>query len=152
MLHIYFIKPYFPKKNNSIIYNNVKYNMGWFNNNNNNDNNDNNNDNNNNDNKSNSSNNIDWDAYDQLNNDKQQSPEERGVIEAPANAETIIYESPDGQQYEISISDLIEADDDNEIKYTAPKNQDYYKLKSSYKKTKKYITAIQSHRYFTFSH
>lgn len=117
--------------------------MGWFNNNDNND---------NNDNKSNSSNNIDWDAYDQLNNDKQQSPEDRGVIEAPANAETIIYESPDGQQYEISISDLIEADDDNEIKYTAPKNQDYYKLKSSYKKTKKYITAIQSHRYFTFSH
>ena len=143
MLHIYFIKLYFQKKNNSIIYNNVKYNMGWFNNNDNND---------NNDNKSNSSNNIDWDAYDQLNNDKQQSPEDRGVIEAPANAETIIYESPDGQQYEISISDLIEADDDNEIKYTAPKNQDYYKLKSSYKKTKKYITAIQSHRYFTFSH
>lgn len=68
---------------------------------------------------------------------KQQDPEDRGVIEAPANAETIIYESPDGQQYEISISDLIEADDDDEIKYTAPKNQDYYKLKSSYKKTKK---------------
>lgn len=126
--------------------------MGQFNNNNNNDNNDNNNDNNNNDNKSNSSNNIDWDAYDQLNNDKQQSPEERGVIEAPANAETIIYESPDGQQYEISISDLIEADDDNEIKYTTPRNQDYYKLKSSYKKTKKYITAIKSQRCFTFSH
>ena len=143
MLHIYFINMYFPKKNNSIIYNNVKHNMGWFNNNDNND---------NNDNKSNSSNNIDWDAYDQLNNNKQQDPEDRGVIEAPANAETIIYESPDGQQYEISISDLIEADDDDEIKYTAPKNQDYYKLKSSYKKTKKYITTIKSHRYFTFSH
>lgn len=120
--------------------------MSWFNNNDNNDNND------NKSNSSNSSNNIDWDAYDQLNNNKQQDPEDRGVIEAPANAETIIYESPDGQQYEISISDLIEADDDDEIKYTAPKNQDYYKLKSSYKKTKKYITTIKSHRYFTFSH
>ncbi len=120
--------------------------MGWFNNSNNNGNND------NNDNKSNSSNNIDWDLYDQLNNNKQQDSEDRGVIEAPANAETIIYESPDGQLYEISISDLIEADDDDEIKYTAPKNQDYYKLKSSYKKTKKYITTIKSYRYFTFSH
>ena len=140
MLHIYFTKGYFPKKNNSIIHTNVKYNMSCFDN------------NGNNDNKSNSSNNIDWDAYDQLNNDKQQDPEDRGVIEVPANAETIIYESPDGQQYEISISDLIEADDDNEIKYTAPKHQNFYKLKSSYKKTKKYITTIKSHRYFTFSH
>lgn len=146
MLHIYFTKGYFPKKNNSIIHTNVKYNMSWFDNNGNNDTND------NDDNKSNSSNNIDWDAYDQLNNDKQQEPEDRGVIEAPANAETIIYESPDGQQYEISISDLIEADDDNEIKYTAPKHQNFYKLKSSYRKTKKYITTIKSHRYFTFSH
>ena len=146
MLHIYFTKPYFSKKNSSIIYNKIKYNMSWFNNNDNNDNND------NKSNSSNSSNNIDWDAYDQLNNNKQQDPEDRGGIEAPANAETIIYESPDGQQYEISISDLIEADDDDEIKYTAPKNQDYYKLKSSYKKTKKYITTIKSHRYFTFSH
>lgn len=149
MLHIYFTKWYFPKKNNSIIPTNVKYNMSWFNNNGNNDTND---TNDTNDNKSNSSNNIDWDAYDQLNNDKQQDPEDRGVIEVPANAETIIYESPDGQQYEISISDLIEADDDNEIKYTAPKHQNFYKLKSSYKKTKKYITTIKSHRYFTFSH
>ena len=67
--------------------------MSWFNNNDNNDNND------NKSNSSNSSNNIDWDAYDQLNNNKQQDPEDRGVIEAPANAETIIYESPDGQQF-----------------------------------------------------
>lgn len=59
---------------------------------------------------------IDWDAYGSLNG-LNEEPEDRGVIEAPANSETIIYESPDGETYEISISDLIDADDEGEIEY-----------------------------------
>lgn len=62
--------------------------------------------------------NIDWDAYDRLNNTNYK-PEDRGTIEVPANAETVIYESPDGQTYEIPVSDLIEADDEGEITYSS---------------------------------
>ena len=84
----------------------------------------NNNDTNNNDyNKSNDSGaSINWDLYDTINNQNKE-PEDRGTIEVPANAETVIYESPDGETYEISISDLIEADDDNEIEHTSAKNK-----------------------------
>ena len=125
MLCTSFIKPYAVKKINPIMLNTIKYNMD----------------------------NIDWDAYDQLNNNnKQNEPEYRGVIEAPANAETIIYESPEGAKYEISISDLIEADDDNEIKYTSPKKQDYHKLNPIHKKTPQYISKpVAKQRYFIFS-
>ncbi len=81
----------------------VKYHMGWFNN-------------------DKSGDRVDWDGFDQLNNPSPE-PEDRGVIEAPANSETIIYEAPDGQTYEIPVDDLIEADDDNEIEYgSASKN------------------------------
>lgn len=61
---------------------------------------------------------VDWDLYDRLNN-KNPEPEYRGTIEVPANAETVIYESPEGNLYEIPISDLIEADDDHEIEYNS---------------------------------
>lgn len=63
---------------------------------------------------------IDWDIFDKINrnnNTIEDKSENRGTIEVPANAETIIYESPDGETYEIPLSDLIEADDDGEIKY-----------------------------------
>ena len=146
MLHTLYLytRPYTLKKINPIILNTVKYSMGWFN------------DNKQNDNKqdddSNSRNNIDWDAYDKLNNIKENEPDSRGVIEAPANAETIIYESPEGDTYEIPISDLIEADDDNEITYTAPKKQDYYRLNPIHRAKKQYIaTMVAKQRYFTFS-
>ncbi len=59
---------------------------------------------------------IDWDAYNQLNNPGYE-PEDRGTIEVPADAETVIYESPDGETYEIPVSDLIDADVDGEIEY-----------------------------------
>lgn len=59
---------------------------------------------------------VDWDAYGRLNNPDYE-PEDRGTIEVPADSETVIYESPDGETYEISISDLIDADTDGEIEY-----------------------------------
>ena len=59
---------------------------------------------------------VDWDAYDRLNNPNYE-PEDRGTIEVPADSETVIYESPDGETYEIPISDLIDADTDGEIEY-----------------------------------
>lgn len=80
---------------------------------------------------------IDWDAYDRLNNPSYE-PEDRGIIEVPANAETVIYESPDGETYEISISDLIEADDDNEIEYSS-KNRSFSKINSKKKHKNKLL-------------
>ena len=44
--------------------------------------------------------------------------EDRGTIYVPIDAETVIYTDTDGQSYEISIDELIEADVDNEITYT----------------------------------
>lgn len=102
-----FVIPYSLKNNQSIVSNAKKsgivYQMGWFGR-------------NDDDKKNDSGVNIDWDAYDRLNNPNHK-PEDRGTIEVPANAETVIYESPDGQTYEIPVSDLIEADDDGEITY-----------------------------------
>lgn len=44
--------------------------------------------------------------------------DERGVIEIPADNDTVIYQDEDGQYYEIPTSDLIEYDgDDGEITY-----------------------------------
>lgn len=77
----------------------LKYQMGWFNN----------------DDSNNSGVSIDWDTYEQING----LSEDRGIIEVPADSETVIYESPDGDVYEIPVSDLIDADDDNEITYNS---------------------------------
>lgn len=44
--------------------------------------------------------------------------EDRGTIYVPIDTETVIYTDTDGQSYEISIDELIEADVDNEITYT----------------------------------
>ena len=52
---------------------------------------------------------IDTSMYDE--------PEDRGVIEVPADAETVVYIDDEGQAYEISIDELIDADTDNEIEY-----------------------------------
>ena len=68
---------------------------------------------------------IDWDAYDSINT-PDKGHEDRGVIEVPANAETVIYESPDGSTYEIPISDLIDADDDHEIEYKSKEIRKHY--------------------------
>ncbi len=101
--------PYSLKTNQSIVLDTKKpcvvYQMGWFGR-------------NDDDKKNDSGATIDWDAYDRLNNTNYK-PEDRGTIEVPANAETIIYESPDGQTYEIPVSDLIEADDEGEITYSS---------------------------------
>lgn len=104
-----FVMPYTLKNSKSKALNtksfSITYYMGWFGR-------------NSDDTKNDSGAKIDWDAYDSLNNTNYK-PEDRGTIEVPANAETVIYESPDGETYEISISDLIEADDDGEIKYSS---------------------------------
>lgn len=65
-------------------------------------------------------------------------PEDRGVIEVPVDAETVVYIDDEGQAYEISIDELIDADTDNEISYV-PDNEpdddnssdDDFDLKSS---------------------
>ncbi|MBQ8473589.1 MAG: hypothetical protein IJ500_01875 [Alphaproteobacteria bacterium] len=44
--------------------------------------------------------------------------EDRGTIYVPIDAETVIYTDTDGQSYEVSIDELIDADVDNEITYT----------------------------------
>ena len=84
---------------------------------------------------------IDWDTYDRINTPDTE-PEDRGVIEVPANAETIIYESPDGETYEIPISDLIDADDEGEIECETKDKHKPSVLESGYKFHKK----IQKHR------
>jgi len=44
--------------------------------------------------------------------------DDRGVIEIPANNDTVIYQDEEGQYYEVPVSDLIEYDgDDGEITY-----------------------------------
>lgn len=45
------------------------------------------------------------------------SSNDRGTIEVPIDNDTVIYQSEDGQYYEIDVDELIEADDDNEITY-----------------------------------
>ncbi|MBE6456678.1 MAG: hypothetical protein E7008_01920 [Alphaproteobacteria bacterium] len=103
-----FVVPYYTKNTKSILdvkQPSITYHMGWF-------------DKKDSDTKKESDVKIDWDAYDRLNNINYK-PEDRGTIEVPANAETIIYESPEGQTYEIPVSDLIDADDDGEITYSS---------------------------------
>ena len=88
---------------------------------------------------------IDWDTYDRINTPDTE-PEDRGVIEVPANAETIIYESPNGETYEIPLSDLIDADDEGEIKYDTKDKHKPSVLEHRYKfhkKTKKYRNRFQ---------
>ncbi len=68
---------------------------------------------------------VDWEGFDKLNNPNKEEPEDRGTIELPANAETVIYQAPDGQYYEISIDELKEADDEGEIEYTSSKYENY---------------------------
>lgn len=44
--------------------------------------------------------------------------DDRGVIEVPADAQTVIYQDEDGQYYEVNIDELKEYDgDDGEITY-----------------------------------
>ncbi len=104
-----FVMPYTLKNSKSKALNtksfSITYYMGWFGR-------------NSDDTKNDSGAKIDWDAYDSLNNTNYK-PENRGTIEVPANAETVIYESPDGETYEIPVSDLIDADDEGEITYSS---------------------------------
>lgn len=123
---------------------NVKYHMGWlgiFGSD---------NDENSKDDKTNSSGvSIDWDVYDRINNQDNEK-QDRGVIEVPANAETVIYESPDGETYEIPISDLIEADDDNEIEYKSANRHNFSisepASKYRYNKRSRKLPAINLYR------
>ena len=82
---------------------------------------------------------IDQDLYDRLNriNDTDKN-DDRGVIEVPASSETVIYESPEGDTYEIPISDLIDADDDHEIEYESAANKHLNIFRTNYKATPKY--------------
>lgn len=96
---------------------------------------------------------IDWDVYDRINN-QDNDKQDRGVIEVPASSETIIYESPDGETYEISISDLIEADDDNEIEYKSTNRHSAPISKSAsrchYNKRSRQLLANNSYYLTTF--
>lgn len=60
---------------------------------------------------------IDWDAYNDLNNNNNKS-EDRGVIEVPAGSESVIYQDEEGNYYEISIGELEDYDDEGEIEHS----------------------------------
>lgn len=59
---------------------------------------------------------IDWDAYNDLNNNN--TSEDRGVIEVPAGSESVIYQDEDGNYYEVDIGELEDYDDEGEIEHS----------------------------------
>jgi len=63
---------------------------------------------------------IDWDAYDKINsnNNNSSTSEDRGVIEVPAGSESVIYQDEEGNYYEVDIGELEEYDDDGEIEHS----------------------------------